>query len=90
MRHFEHDISNFRDEQHPNFRDPWMMALKTAPEATAKACRILVCGRTGVGKSTLINKVFGVPLVCAINLPVHVIHLTIVLDRRIAHETRRP
>jgi len=28
-----------------------------------KAFRILVCGKTGVGKSTLINKVFGVELV---------------------------
>lgn len=28
--------------------------------------RVLVCGNTGVGKSTLINKVFGVPVVrCA-------------------------
>ncbi|THZ41391.1 hypothetical protein D6C87_05756 [Aureobasidium pullulans] len=33
-----------------------------APQGDVKACRILVCGRTGVGKSTLINKVFGVPM----------------------------
>jgi predicted GTPase len=31
--------------------------------------RILVCGNTGVGKSTLINKVFGVPIVRRFHCP---------------------
>ncbi|KAI8634072.1 hypothetical protein F5Y19DRAFT_411898 [Xylariaceae sp. FL1651] len=40
---------------------PWLegLALKASG---VKAFRILVCGKTGVGKSTLINKVFGVEM----------------------------
>ncbi|CAD0113833.1 unnamed protein product [Aureobasidium uvarum] len=44
-------------------RDPWLkLEMEGVPQTSVKACRILVCGRTGVGKSTLINKVFGVPM----------------------------
>ncbi|THZ23904.1 hypothetical protein D6C90_09289, partial [Aureobasidium pullulans] len=62
MKPFQKDIDRFRDEQHSDMRDPWLTMLETAPQGDVKACRILVCGRTGVGKSTLINKVFGVPM----------------------------
>lgn len=65
MRPFEKDINRFRNEQHPNMRDPWLaLPMEDVQQNSVKACRILVCGRTGVGKSTLINKVFGVPMVC--------------------------
>ena len=57
---FREDIERFRlaafsEEQ----RFPWK---ETSPvlESDIKAFRILVCGKTGVGKSTLINRVFGV------------------------------
>lgn len=41
---------------------PWLEGLQLQASGV-KAFRILVCGKTGVGKSTLINKVFGVELV---------------------------
>ncbi|KAG9527209.1 hypothetical protein KCU93_g5369, partial [Aureobasidium melanogenum] len=63
MRRFEKDINRFRNEQHPNMRDPWVtLQTEALTQTSVKACRILVCGRTGVGKSTLINRVFGVPM----------------------------
>ncbi|KAI0191051.1 hypothetical protein F4808DRAFT_397969 [Astrocystis sublimbata] len=40
---------------------PWLEGL-ALQESGVKAFRILVCGKTGVGKSTLINKVFGVEM----------------------------
>jgi predicted GTPase len=41
---------------------PWLEGQELQ-ESGVKAFRILVCGKTGVGKSTLINKVFGVEMV---------------------------
>jgi ABC-type transport system involved in cytochrome bd biosynthesis fused ATPase/permease subunit len=38
---------------------PWLQGMQLQASGV-KAFRILVCGKTGVGKSTLINKVFGV------------------------------
>jgi hypothetical protein len=40
---------------------PWLEGLHLQASGV-KAFRILVCGKTGVGKSTLINKVFGVEI----------------------------
>ncbi|KAJ3579964.1 hypothetical protein NPX13_g602 [Xylaria arbuscula] len=40
---------------------PWLEGL-ALQDTGVKAFRILVCGKTGVGKSTLINKVFGVEM----------------------------
>ncbi|KAI0100067.1 hypothetical protein GGR51DRAFT_378529 [Nemania sp. FL0031] len=40
---------------------PWLEGL-ALQETGVNAFRILVCGKTGVGKSTLINKVFGVEM----------------------------
>ncbi|KAI1124449.1 hypothetical protein F5Y10DRAFT_29489 [Nemania abortiva] len=40
---------------------PWLEGL-ALQETGVSAFRILVCGKTGVGKSTLINKVFGVEM----------------------------
>ncbi|KAK7415549.1 hypothetical protein QQX98_005795 [Neonectria punicea] len=40
---------------------PWLQDMQLQASGV-KAFRILVCGKTGVGKSTLINKVFGVEL----------------------------
>ena len=63
LRRFEEDICDFRNSQHPRDGvDPWA-TLRNFRDPEVKAFRILVCGRTGVGKSTLINKVFGVDLV---------------------------
>lgn len=41
---------------------PWLEGSELLASGV-KAFRILVCGKTGVGKSTLINKVFGVEMV---------------------------
>lgn len=40
---------------------PWLQGMQLQASGV-KAFRILVCGKTGVGKSTLINKVFGVEM----------------------------
>ncbi|KAK4936879.1 hypothetical protein LTR10_022336 [Elasticomyces elasticus] len=57
-------LANYRDR---NVQDPeggippWLEGMQLQASGV-KAFRILVCGKTGVGKSTLINKVFGVEL----------------------------
>lgn len=38
--------------------DPWIRDIQH-PDSS---CRILICGNTGVGKSTLLNEVFGIPM----------------------------
>ncbi|XEV03181.1 hypothetical protein FSHL1_008468 [Fusarium sambucinum] len=68
------DLNNFKVLKKPisDFQDAHLVAEEEGPapwlkdmqlEASGvKAFRILVCGKTGVGKSTLINKVFGVEM----------------------------
>lgn len=46
----------------PEEQPPWIQGSELLG-SNVKAFRILVCGKTGVGKSTLINKVFGVEMV---------------------------
>ncbi|TGJ76591.1 hypothetical protein E0Z10_g10867 [Xylaria hypoxylon] len=56
------DLSAFlecMDDQ--GISQPWLEGI-ALQETGVNAFRILVCGKTGVGKSTLINKVFGVEM----------------------------
>ncbi|WAO97035.1 Hypothetical protein NCS54_01474000 [Fusarium falciforme] len=58
------NISNFQDMclvENNNKIAPWLLDLQLQASGV-KAFRILVCGKSGVGKSTLINKVFGVKM----------------------------
>ncbi|KAF7561120.1 hypothetical protein G7046_g3046 [Stylonectria norvegica] len=57
-------IANFQDVclvDDKNAIAPWLRDMELQASGV-KAFRILVCGKTGVGKSTLINKVFGVEI----------------------------
>ncbi|KAF4956957.1 hypothetical protein FGADI_3369 [Fusarium gaditjirri] len=57
-------ISDFQDSYLVATEDglaPWLQGMQLEASGV-KAFRILVCGKTGVGKSTLINKVFGVEM----------------------------
>ncbi|KAF4345022.1 hypothetical protein FBEOM_896 [Fusarium beomiforme] len=57
-------ISDFQDSYLVAEADglaPWLQGMQLEASGV-KAFRILVCGKTGVGKSTLINKVFGVEM----------------------------
>lgn len=45
------------------YMDPWRANFTDLGGPGLKKCRVLVCGRAGVGKSTLINKVFGTVVV---------------------------
>lgn len=60
------DMSDYRDRstKDSNNLPPWLEGMQLQASGV-KAFRILVCGKTGVGKSTLINKVFGVEMVWA-------------------------
>jgi hypothetical protein len=57
-------ISRFQDNCFDDDEDslaPWLRDMQLQASGV-KAFRILVCGKTGVGKSTLINRVFGVEM----------------------------
>jgi hypothetical protein len=63
-------LNNFRQSsfvkhavQENVYMDPWRATLADLGGPELKNCRVLVCGRAGVGKSTLINKVFGAVVV---------------------------
>ncbi|EXJ65084.1 hypothetical protein A1O7_01424 [Cladophialophora yegresii CBS 114405] len=58
------ELADYRDrclEEGDGAIPPWLEGLELQASGV-KAFRILVCGKTGVGKSTLINKVFGVEM----------------------------
>ena len=58
------DIELFRNLAIPDTQETfWDQTLPTF-RGKVSAVRILICGNTGVGKSTIINRVFGVALVC--------------------------
>ncbi|KAM0812828.1 putative DUF2235 domain-containing protein [Seiridium cardinale] len=44
----------------PSQSYPWIKDF--SPTVAVPSCRILICGDTGVGKSTLLNRVFGGPM----------------------------
>ncbi|KAI1381013.1 hypothetical protein F4677DRAFT_452602 [Hypoxylon crocopeplum] len=57
-------LADFQDKcliDSNNSLPPWLHDMQLQASGV-KAFRILVCGKTGVGKSTLINKVFGVEI----------------------------
>ncbi|KAF0642997.1 hypothetical protein FPSE5266_10430 [Fusarium pseudograminearum] len=64
LRVLKKPISDFQDAHLVAEEEglaPWLKDMQLEASGV-KAFRILVCGKTGVGKSTLINKVFGVEM----------------------------
>ncbi|KAI0913372.1 hypothetical protein F4823DRAFT_65600 [Ustulina deusta] len=59
LNNFRHYGFVKREVQGSVYMDPWRATLADLGGPALKNCRVLVCGRAGVGKSTLINKVFG-------------------------------
>jgi uncharacterized protein (DUF2235 family) len=64
FKHRKKDLADFQERCMVETEQvqPWLEGLELQASGV-KAFRILVCGKTGVGKSTLINKVFGVEMV---------------------------
>jgi hypothetical protein len=64
FKHRKKDLGDFQERclEDTEGLQPWLEGLHLQASGV-KAFRILVCGKTGVGKSTLINKVFGVEMV---------------------------
>jgi hypothetical protein len=66
LKCFASDLAEFRDTVVPNNKlDPWFIERQFTEGdlEELKDFRIFVCGRAGIGKSALINKVFGEVLV---------------------------
>ena len=63
LKHRKRDLADFQERciEDTEGVQPWLEGLSLQASGV-KAFRILVCGKTGVGKSTLINKVFGVEM----------------------------
>lgn len=65
MRAIKKELADFQEqcmERPDSVLPPWLEDMQLQANGV-KAFRILVCGKTGVGKSTLINRVFGVEMV---------------------------
>ncbi|KAH7060920.1 hypothetical protein B0J12DRAFT_650686 [Macrophomina phaseolina] len=61
LKDLEADLQKFRDESMISAGpSPWVRIREFT--ADTQSCRILICGNTGVGKSTLLNRVFGIEL----------------------------
>lgn len=60
LKGLEAYLQNFRN-CHLIGNDPWIRTREYTVDM--QSCRILICGDTGVGKSTLLNRVFGIDLV---------------------------
>ncbi|KAI1284593.1 hypothetical protein F5Y07DRAFT_393557 [Xylaria sp. FL0933] len=59
LNNFRHSGFAKNEIEGSAYMDPWRATLADLGGPELKNCRVLVCGRAGVGKSTLINKVFG-------------------------------